>query len=177
MSHSKPRMATVAVFIVSSLLLILTAANCSSERQTKPALSENATKQTQDMRQTDDSRAADNSFCYVCHMNYDGEELARIHEQVGVGCAKCHGPSFEHSSDENNITPPDIMFPKERVNLACMECHSKDNIAGQVAHQPFLSRSTTDEAYCTDCHGSKHSIAVRTVRWDKTTGKLLKPEQ
>ncbi|MHC4743278.1 MAG: multiheme c-type cytochrome, partial [Planctomycetota bacterium] len=55
---------------------------------------------------------ADNSRCYVCHMNFDGEGLSAMHAKHDVSCEDCHGASDEHCSDEDNITPPDKMFAK-----------------------------------------------------------------
>lgn len=115
----------------------------------------------------------DNSRCHVCHINYDEEELALNHEVAGVSCERCHGSSDAHCSDENNITPPDIMYSKANVNPSCMKCHPKDEIIEEDHHKSLLSGTATQAKYCTDCHGIEHRVAVRTVRWDKTTGKLL----
>src|SRR5210317_850577 len=71
----------------------------------------------------DDPETADNSFCYVCHLNYDEEELTEIHLPYGVGCETCHGISDKHSEDEDSVTPPDVMFPKKHVSSFCAECH------------------------------------------------------
>jgi len=30
--------------------------------------------------------------------------------------------------------------------------------------------------YCTDCHGIDHRMQVRTVRWNKATGELIRAE-
>ena len=66
---------------------------------------------------------ADNTRCFVCHMNYSQERLAVGHARADVGCEKCHGACDEHCGDENNITPPTIMFPKDQVDPACKVCH------------------------------------------------------
>ncbi len=127
-----------------------------------------------------------NSFCLACHLDFDEEELALKHEILGIGCERCHGESFRHRSDEANITPPEIMYPKERINPSCMSCHPRHDIRDTKDHQPILEAglSSFEEAtpvgenvkkYCTDCHGSKHRVMrVRTVYWDKATGALLK---
>ena len=121
--------------------------------------------------------AADNSRCHVCHINYDEEELALNHELMGVSCEKCHGSSDAHCSDENNITPPDIMYSKVSINPSCMKCHPKDTINEVDHHKPLLSGTATKTKYCTNCHARDHRIPVRIVRWDKTTGKLLGAEE
>jgi hypothetical protein len=127
-----------------------------------------------------------NPYCKACHLDFDEEELALQHEIWGIGCERCHGESFRHRSDEANITPPEIMYPKERINPSCMSCHPRQEIQDTKDHQPILEAglSTFEEAtpagkdakkYCTDCHGSKHRVMrVRATDWDKATGALLK---
>jgi len=126
-----------------------------------------------------------NPFCLACHLDFDEEELVLSHEIFGIGCERCHGESLRHRSDEANITPPEIMYPKERINPSCMSCHPRHEIRDTQDHQPILEAglSAFEEAtptgedakkYCTDCHGSKHRVLrVRTVYWDKATGALL----
>ena len=116
-------------------------------------------------------KPADNSYCYVCHINYRGEKLTLNHERAGVGCEECHGESDRHSADEDGLTPPEIMFPKARIAPACMACHPTSRLAREKAHKLMLA-DAAGSAACTECHG-KHRLAVRTRRWDKATGKLL----
>jgi hypothetical protein len=127
-----------------------------------------------------------NPFCFACHLDFDEEELALQHEIWGIGCERCHGESFRHRSDEANLTPPEIMYPKERVNPSCMSCHPRQDIQNTKDHEPILEAglSTFEEAtpvgkdakkYCTDCHGGKHRVMrVRATHWDKASGALLK---
>lgn len=114
--------------------------------------------------------AADNRRCLVCHINFDEEELAVAHAKAGVGCVKCHGESNAHSSDEDNVTAPDTMFPKAKLNAACLKCHDKGKLS--EIHKPVLAGTEPKNRYCTDCHG-EHRLAHRTRNWDKETGKLL----
>ncbi|MHC4604350.1 MAG: hypothetical protein ACYS6W_13575 [Planctomycetota bacterium] len=116
---------------------------------------------------------ADNSRCHVCHINYEDEKLAIVHAQGNIGCERCHGASDAHCSDEDNITPPDIMFPLAKINSFCMGCHARDKISS--LHESFLA-GTTKEKYCTDCHGD-HRLIYRTRKWDKTTGKLIQDDK
>ena len=51
-------------------------------------------------------------------MNFEDEELAVVHAHNGIGCTKCQGQSAAHCDDENNVTPPDIMSPKEAINVS-----------------------------------------------------------
>ncbi len=126
---------------------------------------------------------ADNSYCNVCHANFEEENLVMIHQEVGVGCETCHGISMKHSEDENNVTPPDIMWASFRINRRCMTCHLREDLLqGSKAetHQPFFDRldhpetSKEDNKYCSSCHASKHQVPHRTRIWDRETGKLLK---
>ena len=106
---------------------------------------------------------ADNSRCYVCHINYEVEELTSMHAKADVGCERCHGASDAHCSDKDNITPPDIMYPAEKVNSLCKNCHPDGKLGG-------------GKKYCTDCHG-EHRLSHRTRRWDKATGMLIEEHE
>jgi len=126
-------------------------------------------------------KPADNSYCYACHANMKSEPLAHTHMLAGVGCATCHGESDKHSSDENNITPPDIMFSNERIAGACTACHASAGLRKLDArlHQSMHAQSIAIASpaaaagkVCTDCHGAHH-LTVRTRRWDRNTGKLI----
>jgi len=124
-----------------------------------------------------------NPFCMACHANFEEETLAATHKAAGIGCERCHGESFRHRSDEANVTPPDLMYPKERINPTCMMCHPRQQIPQTASHQPILEvrLSPLETAasdgqtpkYCTDCHGIEHHMKVRTTRWDKCTGKRI----
>jgi hypothetical protein len=99
---------------------------------------------------------ADNSRCYVCHINYVQEDITLIHAKANIGCANCHGDSDAHIADESwasggNGTPPDRMFTQPQINASCMDCHPKATL-GQ------------GKKYCTDCHGN-HRLAERRCRW------------
>lgn len=153
--------------------LLIFAAGCSFKKQTVGELLGEPAVNAPVEKQPESTPAADNSFCYVCHINYDGEELTLGHEKAGIGCSQCHGRSSNHSSDERNITPPDIMYPKAKINPSCMSCHPRDKLAQEDAHEPILSSKATQQRYCTDCHGERHRIKVRTIRWNKATGELL----
>jgi hypothetical protein len=123
---------------------------------------------------------AKNSPCYVCHVNYQAEPLALQHAKAEVGCVDCHGESFPHRNDENNTTPPDTMYPADKIDASCQECHdthdapAKDVIALWLERHP--GKKDAGSIVCTDCHG-EHRLTLRTVRWDKKTGKLLTGEK
>ena len=118
---------------------------------------------------------ADNSYCYACHVNYQSEKLTKVHQKAGVGCEKCHGLSVKHSGDEDNITPPDKMYPKAEINGYCQTCHAKETLLKRDEHRDFFKEAAEGET-CTDCHGEKHRLKVRTRHWDKKTGQLLKDD-
>ena len=113
-----------------------------------------------------DGPQADNSRCFVCHVNYMQEDIAVIHARANIGCAGCHGESDEHIADESwasggNGTAPDTMFPKPNINPFCMSCHPKDKIDTEQ-HKPLFAN--IDKMVCTDCHGD-HRLAVRKCKW------------
>jgi len=121
-------------------------------------------------------KVADNSSCLVCHANFRKEALATTHASNAVGCASCHGPSLAHRNDEANIIPPDHMFAVDSIDASCARCHEGHDVAPSAVVKRFLERSPkhTDlkSLVCTSCHG-EHRMAVRTVRWDRKTGKLV----
>ena len=110
---------------------------------------------------------ADNSRCHVCHLNFEQEEQSLIHARANIGCAKCHGPSDAHIADESwasggNGTAPDIMFPPDKINPSCMECHPGEKLNANARCRFWAGAS--DKKYCTDCHG-KHRMASRKCKW------------
>ena len=113
-----------------------------------------------------------NARCHVCHMNYAQEALAVSHARVDLGCQDCHGPCNEHCSDEDNITPPTVLFPRAKIVPYCVKCHTEDKLAGVEKHKPALIASGQWQKVCTDCHDS-HRLKVRTRRWNKETGQLI----
>lgn len=110
---------------------------------------------------------ADNSRCFVCHMNFIDEDIAVTHAKADIGCANCHGESDEHIADESwasggKGTAPDVMFPRPRINPFCMGCHPKDKI-DTVQHQPLFANMET--MVCTDCHGKHRITTPRKTTW------------
>ncbi len=131
----------------------------------------------------DPKEPADNSFCLVCHANYETEKLVKVHLREGVGCETCHGISDKHSEDEDNLIPPDVMFAHSTVKLFCLECHAKDElIDSHKDHKRFFEKQGKPqdpdeilggkEQTCTNCHGMKHELKNRTRRWNKETRKV-----
>jgi len=206
MKVTKPQVVTVVGFVMGSLLLIL-AANCSFEKRTtdetslkraeeisagQQAKEETTEEETETVsveqpvkEEPAEERAEEetfvaNLFCSACHYAFGDEELAVSHERAGIGCERCHGESERHRSDEDNITPPEIMYPKAKINPTCMMCHPRGKIKHVSDHASLLAgaetifdKSTGQKEYCSDCHGKEHRMNVRTIRWNKATGELL----
>ena len=118
----------------------------------------------------------ENADCFVCHANYRYETLVNDHARANIGCAVCHGQSFEHKNDENNTTPPEKMYPADRIDSFCQGCHNSHDVPPSkvVAHwlKRYPDKTVPDKNVCTDCHG-EHRMKVRTIIWDKKTGKLI----
>jgi len=121
---------------------------------------------------------ADNSPCHVCHANYKEEPLAVWHAKANVSCIKCHGKSHPHRNDEDNVTPPDVMYPPEKIGPLCYDCHDEHDVPAREVITRWQERcpEKTDakSIVCTDCHG-QHRLKLRSVRWNKTTGDLIIP--
>jgi len=112
------------------------------------------------------AQGADNSRCFVCHLNYAKEDIAVTHARQNIGCATCHGECDEHMADESwawgkNGTAPDIMYPREKIKPFCMGCHPKETINTEQHESLFdLTKNKT----CTDCHGD-HRLLNRKTKW------------
>lgn len=160
------------VLLVGGLLLV-GAASCAFQKGVEQGSADKRTKEV----------FVANAFCSVCHYGFAEENLARTHERAGVGCERCHGESQRHRSDEGNVTPPEIMYPRDKINPTCMMCHPRHAIRRVPAHETLLagaetifdpaSQAAESPIYCTSCHAKDHRITVRTIRWNKATGERL----
>jgi len=121
-----------------------------------------------------------NHACFVCHTNYKEEEMVNVHADEEIGCMDCHGESFEHRNDEDNITPPDVMYPLDEINDACKDCHDEHDVWPEKVVERWLQRCPDKKdiktLVCTDCHGH-HRLERRVVRWNKKTGELIAKEK
>ena len=119
---------------------------------------------------------AENAACYVCHANFQDEELVTQHAAGDTGCVDCHGKSYPHRNDENNTTPPDMMFPREKIEASCLKCHeTHDAPAAKVIarlHERLPRVSGVQELFA--------PIATGTIAWHTApscgiapTGELL----
>ncbi len=116
--------------------------------------------------------AAGNAACFVCHANYRTEWLVSRHAEADVGCVKCHGESAAHQNDENNTTAPEIMYSADKIGPFCRGCHKAPQKDDAGRKEGELDKPDPGRTVCTNCHGD-HRMKVRTVIWDKQSGKLL----
>ena len=168
----------MTMFRVSVLVLLAGGMLCLAKAGKAPDAPAKASdgKQPEPASQPGKVKKADNSYCLVCHANYEEEKLSAKHAKAGVGCETCHGKSSKHSSDEDGLTPPEIMYPKEKIASACLACHKAEKIKDEDEdHKKVFDKKGNvlpGAKSCTECHG-KHKMKVRTRIWDKSTGKLL----
>jgi hypothetical protein len=196
--------AVVAMFAIGPALLPAGDATKKEVKPAAPAPAASAAKSNDKQAAAKDPKEkaepiepADNSYCLVCHLNYENEKLTHKHQIVGVGCAKCHGPSEKHSGDEDGLTAPDIIYAHEDVNKFCMTCHPQEKLAKSKNHKDLMPAILADQGklkadkspaksagkagkleaedrlVCTECHGENHRMEVRTRKWDKKTRKLI----
>jgi hypothetical protein len=129
---------------------------------------------------SDESPMAYYVMCNDCHMGYIAEPLALAHAKVGMSCDSCHGKSRAHYSDESNTTPPDKMYPADKINPFCQGCHHAHDVPPGEVVALWMKRNSdktnSDKIVCTDCHG-EHRMKVRTIIWNKETGKRLRTSQ
>jgi len=187
----KERQRFVAALIVLLGVMLITMAGC--WRQQKDQIPDSGESQVKEEIAPAPPTAGEakpvttfvaNPFCNACHADFDEERLVSTHKAAGIGCERCHGESLRHRSDEANVTPPELMYSKERINPTCMMCHPRQTIRQVESHQPILegglsifdapSQDGNAKKYCTDCHGRDHRMNRRTIQWDKRTGKLIK---
>jgi len=120
--------------------------------------------------------AAPKLICYDCHGTFREDPFSIKHASANITCVSCHGESRAHADDEDNTTPPQKMFPREAIAQRCGECHKEHNAppAKVIARwqERGLQKLKPANLVCTDCHG-QHRMNVRTIHWNKQTGKLL----
>jgi hypothetical protein len=110
-----------------------------------------------------------NIRCHACHYNFSEEEIAGTHARMGIGCEDCHGSCDAHCDDEDNITPPDVMFAPEQIAPFCLGCHGEELLELPV------HKAARNGKVCTQCHGD-HRMNHRTRDWDPYTGELIQDD-
>lgn len=96
-----------------------------------------------------------NAACYVCHMTFVFEPLARMHLPEKITCVKCHGVSAAHANDEDiGATKPDITFTRDKVDASCGKCHEEHDVKPREVVARWIEIGAPEqEPICTDCHG------------------------
>ncbi|MBN2136681.1 MAG: hypothetical protein JW720_02635 [Sedimentisphaerales bacterium] len=115
----------------------------------------------------DIQHGADNSRCFVCHINYMQEKIAVVHARKNMSCAHCHGESDAHIADESwasggNGTAPEKIYTKDKVNSFCTGCHAGPELP-EKEHKALFANPPSDK-HCTDCHGN-HLLTDRKTKW------------
>lgn len=110
-----------------------------------------------------------NAACYVCHMTFVFEELARVHLVEKIACIQCHGLSAAHANDEDiGATKPDITYTREQVDLSCEKCHDTHDAAAREVVARWKERGLKDsKVVCTDCHGTHRIEEADTAPEEK----------
>jgi formate-dependent nitrite reductase cytochrome c552 subunit len=122
---------------------------------------------------------AKNATCYVCHANYQQEDLAQWHAKNNIGCVDCHGESIGHKNDENHLTAPDKMYAAGEIDEACGKCHTGHDVPAIKIVRRWKERTgdTKTDVLCKECHESHDFPAAQVVRsWQKRTGQKEQAE-
>ena len=95
-------------------------------------------------------------------------------DKIDSFCQDCHEA---HDIPPKKIIAHWLKHKADKTDLSCQGCHEDDDVPPEkvVARwtQRGLDKSDPNEIVCTDCHGD-HRMNIRTVIWDKRSGKLLR---
>jgi len=129
------------------------------------------------------SHAKVNIGCYNCH----GESSAHQNDENNITAPEtlypadkidpfCRGCHKTHDISPGDIIADWMKKKSENKNTSCEGCHESNDIQpGKVVarwKELGIEKTNPKEIVCTDCHGD-HRMKVRTIIWDKNTGKLL----
>ena len=110
------------------------------------------------------------------------EQLTIDHAAMGITCDLCHGPTIEHMHDEMLMTAPDRLFGRREIRDFCSSdaCHAPDDGRQYYTFEDHTDpakplafakqwhgrmrpngRAITDDAVCTDCHGTHRTPAAK----------------
>jgi len=134
-----------------------------------------------------DCHAKANVGCINCHgdsfahrndeNNTTPPETMYSAEKIDPFCQECHDA---HDISAKKIIARWIKQKVKKPDAMCEGCHEDDDVPPEkvVARwkERNLDKSDAARIVCTDCHGD-HRMKVRTVIWDKETGKLLRTNQ
>ena len=124
-----------------------------------------------------------NVGCFNCHgessahqndeNNITAPETLYSADKIDPACRSCH--------TAHNISPREIITnylkkKSEKANTSCKGCHESDDVPPEKVvdrwKEQIPDKTDPEKIVCTDCHGS-HRMKVRTIIWDKNSGKLL----
>ncbi len=95
-------------------------------------------------------------------------------EKIDPFCQGCHE---SHDVSAKKIIAAWMKEKVKKPNATCEGCHKDDDVPPEkvVARwkERGIDKSDPAQIVCTDCHG-EHRMKVRTVTWNKETGKLLR---
>jgi hypothetical protein len=95
-------------------------------------------------------------------------------DKIDPFCRSCHNA---HDIPPKKIIAHWLKHIADKTDSSCGGCHEDNDVppAKVVAlwTQRGLDKNDPNEIVCTDCHGD-HRMKVRTVIWDKKSGKLLR---
>lgn len=125
-----------------------------------------------------------NIGCFHCHgessahqndeNNTTPPETMYSADMIEPLCRKCH---TTHSISPNKIIANYLMKKTKEPEPSCEGCHESDDVRPEkiIARwkEQNLEKIEPEKIVCTDCHG-EHRMKVRTIIWDKKTGKLLR---
>jgi formate-dependent nitrite reductase cytochrome c552 subunit len=131
------------------------------------------------------SHAKANIGCVNCH----GQSIAHKNDEnhitppdkmypaseIDKSCQKCH--------TSHDVQPAEVVrrwqqrTGDKKTEVLCKKCHEDHDIPAAAVVRKWQKQSGQKiyekPIVCTDCHG-KHRLKMRSVRWDKKTGKLLR---
>lgn len=106
--------------------------------------------------------------------NITPPETMYLADKIDPFCRSCHKA---HDIPPKKVIAHWLKRKAEKNDPSCQGCHEDNDVPPEkvVARwtQRGLDKSDPNEIVCTDCHGD-HRIKVRTVIWDKRSGKLLR---
>lgn len=123
--------------------------------------------------------------CSDCH----GESIAHKNDEnnttppdkmypagdIDPACQKCH--------PTHDVQPAEVVrrwkerTGNEKTDVLCKECHESHDVPAAAVVRKWQKQTGQKEQAepitCNDCHGN-HRLKIRSVRWDKKTGKLTR---
>ena len=130
------------------------------------------------------SHAKVNIGCFKCHgessahqndeNNITPPETLYSADKIDPFCRSCH---TAHDILPREIITRWLKKKSEKANTSCQGCHESDDVPPEKVvtrwKELALDKTDPDKIVCTDCHGD-HRMKVRTIIWDKKSGKLLR---